>query len=108
MDWIFLLIAGICEIIGVTAFRLSNGFKRKRPIIFAVPIGLLSFYLLSVAMKTIPVSTAYAVWTGTGAVGTVIVGIVFFREAKSGKRLFFLTLIIIGIVGLRLSGGESF
>ncbi len=83
--------------------KYSEGFTRLSPTLLMFASGALSFYLLSVSMKSLPVGTAYAVWTGIGAVGTVVLGIVFLDEPRDLFRLVSVLLIVIGIVGLRLT-----
>ncbi len=83
--------------------KYSEGFTRLSPTLLMFASGALSFYLLSVSMKSLPVGTAYAVWTGIGAVGTVVLGIVFLDEPRDLFRLVSVSLIVIGIVGLRLT-----
>ena len=98
-----LIIAGISEVVWATALKMSNGFTNvKADIVFVIGTAM-SVWLLSVAMKSIPMGTAYAVWTGIGAVGGVIVGIIMFGEAATLLRLASVVLIIIGIAGLKLS-----
>ena len=103
MNWLILLAAGMFEVVWATALKLSNGFANvKADIVCAVGMAL-SVWLLSIAMKSIPMGTAYAVWTGIGAVGGVIAGIVMFGEAATLLRLASVALIVIGIAGLKLS-----
>ena len=103
MNWLVLLAAGLFEVVWATALKMSNGFANvKADIVCAVGMAL-SVWLLSVAMKSIPMGTAYAVWTGIGAVGGVIVGIIMFGEAATLLRLTSAALIVIGIAGLKLS-----
>lgn len=102
MSWIFLLIAGFFEIGFTTFLKLSNGFTRPMATIGFFVCGLISFYLLTLGMKTIPLGTAYAVWTGIGAFGTAIIGILFFKDPTDFPRLFFLGLLIISLIGLKL------
>lgn len=103
MNWLVLLAAGLFEVVWATALKMSNGFANvKADIVCAVGMAL-SVWLLSVAMKSIPMGTAYAVWTGIGAVGGVIVGIIMFGEAATLLRLASAALIVIGIAGLKLS-----
>ena len=98
-----LIIAGISEVVWATALKMSNGFTNvKADIVFVIGTAM-SVWLLSVAMKSIPMGTAYAVWTGIGAIGGVIVGIIMFGEAATLLRLASVVLIIIGIAGLKLS-----
>ncbi|MDX2142371.1 MAG: multidrug efflux SMR transporter [Rhodospirillaceae bacterium] len=102
MGWIFLAIAGVCEIGFTTALKFADGFTRLVPsLVFAV-LYLASAWFLSQAVKTIPLGTAYAVWTGIGAIGTAIIGIALFGDPATAARLFFLALIVAGIVGLKL------
>lgn len=102
MAWVFLSIAGFLEVSFTTALKYSENFTRLWPslIFFAAISG--SMGLLSLSIKTIPIGTAYAVWTGIGAVGTALVGIVLFGEPATALRLVFLTVIVGGIVGLKL------
>ena len=103
MSWMILIIAGISEVVWATALKMSNGFANvKADIVCALGMAL-SVWLLSVAMKSIPMGTAYAVWTGIGAVGGVIAGIIMFGEAATLLRLASAALIVIGIAGLKLS-----
>lgn len=103
MAWIFLFVAGIFEIGFAMGLKYSEGFTRPLPTVLMFAAGALSFWLLSTSMKSLPVGTAYAVWTGIGAVGTVVLGIVFLREPSGLFRLISILLILAGIVGLRLS-----
>ena len=103
MPWIYLLAAGLLEIGFAMGLKYSEGFTRLSPTLLMFVSGALSFYLLSVSMKSLPVGTAYAVWTGIGAVGTVVLGIVFLDEPRDVFRLVSVLLIVTGIVGLRLT-----
>jgi len=102
MAWLYLLAAGILEVVW------AIGLKYQKTIPIAVTIGGMigSFLLLSASLKTLPVGTAYAIWTGIGAAGTVLVGMLFFDEPKTALRLVFLVLIIGGIVGLKLTSAH--
>lgn len=102
MAWIYLFIAGLFEIGWAVGLKYTNGFTKLWPSVITVLIMILSFYFLSSAVKTIPIGTAYAIWTGIGAVGTAILGIFLFGESKEFIRLFFILLIIIGVVGLKI------
>ncbi|OYT68615.1 MAG: hypothetical protein CFK49_00985 [Armatimonadetes bacterium JP3_11] len=102
MAWLFLLIAGLLEIVWATALKFSNGFTRLTPTIVALTTAWASFWFLSLAIRKIPIGTAYAVWVGIGAVGVAIVGIFWFKEPRDFWRLFFIGLIVIGVVGLKL------
>jgi quaternary ammonium compound-resistance protein SugE len=103
MAWIYLFIAGIFEIGFAMGLKYSEGFTRLWPTVAMAVSGALSFYLLSVSMKSLPVGTAYAVWTGIGAAGTVVLGIAFLKEPSDLLRLVSISLIVVGIVGLRIS-----
>ena len=102
MGWIYLIIAGMFEIGFTTCLKLSNNFSNlKWSLGFFLCISA-SFYLLNKAIQTIPMGTAYAVWTGIGAVGTVLVGMLLYKEPADVWRLFFITLLIGSIIGLKL------
>lgn len=101
MAWIYLFIAGLFEIGWAVGLKYTEGFTRLWPSIITIATMILSFYFLSTAVKTIPIGTAYAIWTGIGAVGTAILGIILFGESKEIMRIFFILLIIVGIVGLK-------
>ena len=102
MDWIILFIAGLFETAWAIGMKYSNGFTKLYPSIFTLVTMAFSVYLLSVSLKTLPVGTAYAVWTGIGAVGTATLGIILFGESKDLIRIGFIFLIIVGIIGLRI------
>jgi quaternary ammonium compound-resistance protein SugE len=106
MHWIILAIAGIFEVLMTTTLKMSENFSNLWYSIGFFITGTISFVLLSQAMKVIPVGTAYAVWTGIGALGTAIIGIIFFRESTDFWRLFFLFLLIVSIVGLKVVSAE--
>ena len=101
--WIFLLLAGFFEICFTIALKYSEGFSKLIPSIITVTFIVLSFFSVSQAMKEIPIGTAYAVWAGIGAAGTVICGILFFGDSYHIVRLISIFLIIIGIIGLKLA-----
>lgn len=102
MAWIYLMLAGICEIAWAIGLKYSSGFTRLVPTIWTIAIMLLSFVLLSQAMRVLPLGTAYATWTGIGAVGTAIYGMVYFNEPRDWPRVGCIALIVVGIVGLKL------
>jgi quaternary ammonium compound-resistance protein SugE len=102
MGWLYLLAAGLLEIAWATSLKLSAGFTRFWPSAFGVAAALVSFGLLVLALKTLPVGTAYAVWAGIGVGGVAALGVLFLGEPLATSRLLFLGLILIGIVGLRL------
>ena len=103
MQWLILFIAGLFEIAWAIGLKYTEGFTRLWPSVGTVAAMLMSVALLGLAMRTLPVGTAYAVWTGIGAVGTVILGIVLFAEPATAARLFCLGLILAGILGLKLT-----
>jgi len=102
MAWIYLFIAGLFEIGWAVGLKYTDGFTRLWPSIVTIVTMILSFYFLSSAVKTIPIGTAYAIWTGIGAVGTAILGIILFDESKEFIRIIFIMLIVVGIVGLKI------
>lgn len=102
MGWTYLCIAGVFEVAWVLGLKYTAGFTRLWPSAATLVTMGVSIYFLSQAVKTLPVGTAYAVWTGIGAVGTVILGMILFGESKGALRLVCIALIIAGIVGLRL------
>ncbi|OEH92032.1 DMT family transporter [Bacillus solimangrovi] len=102
MSWVFLITAGLFEIVGVMLLKLSEGFtKVKYTIGFALNLGL-SFFLLSLSLEEIPISVGYGIWTGIGAAGSVLMGMILFKESKDVKKLVLVAGIIISIVGLKL------
>ena len=101
MYWFYLLIAGIFEIAWAIGMKLSDGFSNVTSSILTVVGMILSFYFLSLALKNIPLGTAYAVWTGIGTIGTVILGILLFKEPVTVMRIVCITFIISGITGLK-------
>ena len=102
MAWVLLGIAGLCEVGFTTAMKYADGFSKLLPsLIFAV-LYIASALFLAQAVKTLPLGTAYAVWTGIGAVGTAMVGVIMFGDPATLSRLFFLSLIVVGIVGLKV------
>ncbi|MEK3955032.1 quaternary ammonium compound-resistance protein SugE [Psychrobacillus psychrotolerans] len=104
MAWFLIVIAGVFEVAFVISMKLSDGFKNIKFTILTVISAALSFFLLSLALKEIAVGTGYAVWTGIGAAGSVLLGMYLFKEKRSRKKLFFLSCIIMGVVGLKLFG----
>ena len=101
MTWFILFVAGLFEIAWAIGLKYSDGFTKLWPSVFTIGAMITSMGLLSFSVKNLPVGTAYAVWTGIGAVGTAILGIILFNESKDFARLFFIFLIISGIIGLR-------
>jgi quaternary ammonium compound-resistance protein SugE len=104
MSWIYLIIAGIFEIGWPLGFKMSQVSENKFLWILIAVISMgLSGYFLWVSQKTIPIGTAYAVWTGIGAAGTFLIGIIFFKDSADWIRLFSFSLIVLGVIGLKLS-----
>ena len=103
MAWLILLIAGLCEIGWAIGLKYTEGFTRLTPSILTGGAMIVSIILLGIALKTLPVGTGYAVWTGIGAVGTAILGIFLFGESTDLPRLASIGLIVAGIAGLKLT-----
>lgn len=106
MAWFDLFIAGIFEVVWSTCLKYSHGFTN---VIFTVLtfIGMgFSFWFLAHAVKSLPMGTAYAIWTGIGALGAVIVGVILFKEPVTLVRLFFVSMLLTGIIGLKLTSGQ--
>lgn len=103
MAWVILVIAGLFEVGWAIGLKYTEGFTRLWPVIGTVLAMIISLWLLGIAMKSLPVGTAYSVWVGVGAVGTVILGIVLLGEPANAARLISVTLIVAGIVGLKLA-----
>jgi quaternary ammonium compound-resistance protein SugE len=101
MSWIYLILASLCEIAFAGSLKQTNNFTNTRWTLIFVFFYILSIVLLNKAVQKIPIGTAYAVWTGIGAAGTVILGIVYFREPFHFWRVFFLCTLILSIVGLK-------
>lgn len=103
MSWWLLLLAGLFEIGWAVGLKFTHGFTRLVPSLLTLACMAVSFLLLALAMRDLPLGTAYAIWTGIGAVGTVLVGIVLWQEPAHAQRLLCVALIVAGIVGLKLS-----
>ena len=103
MDWLLLIVAGLFEIAWATAMKASEGFTRVWPTVGMVAAMTVSIVLLGQALKTIPVSAGYAVWTGIGAAGTAMLGMWLFGESREPLRVASIALIVAGIVGVKLS-----
>lgn len=102
MAWILLILAGLFECGWAIGLKYTEGFTRLTPSLLTVAAMAISFWLLSTAMKTIPVGTAYAVWTGIGAIGVAIMGMILFGESRDVMRIVSLLLIVAGIIGLKI------
>ena len=106
MNWLLLLIGGLFEIGWAIGLKYTEGFSKLWPSIGTIAAMIVSVALLSISMKSIPVGTAYAVWTGIGAAGTAILGMFLFDESRDVARVVCLLLIVCGVVGLKLFSGE--
>ena len=100
--WLVLVAAGVLEVVWVIGMKYSEGFTRLAPSLVTLVAALLSFWLLALAIRVLPVGTAYAAWTGIGAVGAAVLGIVLFKEPATAARLACIVLIVAGIVGLKI------
>lgn len=107
MAWLLLLIAGVFEVAWAIGLKYTEGFSRLWPSVLTIAAMVASVVLLAIALKSIPVGTGYAVWTGIGAVGTAALGIVLFGESASAARLGCIALIVAGIVGLKFFSGDA-
>lgn len=103
--WLLLALAGLCEVAWAIGLKYTAGFTRPWPSVATVSAMAVSFWLLAKALTVLPVGTGYAVWTGIGAVGTAILGVVLFDEPRTLLRIASIALIVAGIVGLRLASG---
>lgn len=105
--WLLLLAAGLLEVVWAIGLKYTEGFSRLLPSVITITAMIASVWLLALALKSIPVGTGYAVWTGIGAVGTAILGIVLFNEAATAARLACIGLIVAGILGLKIVSGNG-
>ncbi len=103
MAWIYLLAAGVLEIVWAFAMKQSDGFSKLTPTLITLVTMIASFWLLSLAMRTLPLGTAYTIWTGIGAVGAFVIGITFLGEQVSAMRIAAAVLIVSGLVLMKLS-----
>lgn len=103
MPWIWLIVAGILEIAWAVGLKYADGFSKLWPSVATVLLMLASFWCLAQAVKGLPLGTSYAIWTGIGAVGTAVGGILLFKEPATAARLLCMVLIVAGIVGLKLT-----
>jgi quaternary ammonium compound-resistance protein SugE len=107
MHWFYLVVAGLLEIGWASGLKYTLGFTRLWPSAGTVAAMIASFFLLSLSLKTIPIGTAYAVWTGIGAAGTAILGMMYFSEPREVARIICLVMIVAGTVGLKLFPGKA-
>lgn len=106
LAWLLLLAAGVLEIVWALSMKASDGFEKTQYTVLTIAAAGTSFWLLGVSLKVLPVGTAYAVWTGMGAVGAAVLGIFLFKEPASAARVGCILLIVLGILGLRLTSHE--
>lgn len=106
MAWVFLLLAGFVEVAWALSIEPTRGFTRPLPTIICAVLGVSAVYLLTFSLRTLPIGTAYAVFTGIGAVGTVSLGIVIRDDPAAPGRLVPIGLVVLGIIGLRIFGGD--
>ena len=104
--WIALIIAGLLEVCWAIGLKYTHGFTKIVPSVFTAVALIASMYLLARAAQTLPIGTAYAVWVGIGALGAAVVGILLLNESASPLRLFFLALLLVSIVGLKMTASE--
>ena len=104
--WIYIFIAGAFEIVWAVTMKYTEGYTRLKPSVLNLGAMLCSIYFLSRSLKYLPIGTAYAVWTGIGAVGTAVLGILLFNESKEPARLVCIVLIVAGIIGLQLTSSH--
>ncbi len=107
MAWAYLLLAGLLEVVWAVGLKYTHGFTRLTPSIWVVSAMAGSIWLLALAARALPIGTAYAVWTGIGTVGAAVLGIVLLREPHDWPRLICIGLIVLGIIGLRLTAGAG-
>ena len=107
MPWLYLLLAGLLEVGWAIGLKYTHGFTRLWPSVGTVAAMTVSFFLLSLALKTIPVGTGYAVWTGIGAAGTAAIGMIWLGESRSALRLLCLVMIVGGVIGLKLAAAPT-
>lgn len=106
MHWIYLVIAGLLETVWATTMKLSNGFSNLSYSIATIAGMIISFGALALATKHLPLGIAYPIWTGIGAVGTVIIGVFLFKENPSWQTWIFVVLLIVSIIGIKVTSGE--
>lgn len=106
MQWFYLVLAGGFEVVWATFMKMSHGFSRLGFTLATLAGMVLSFWFLALAVKHLPLSLAYPVWTGIGAVGSIIVGVVFFKDQLQPATWFFIALLVIGIIGIKVTSGD--
>lgn len=106
MAWVYLLIAGLLETVWAIGLKYTEGFSKLWPSLWTLTAMAASMVLLSLALRTLPIGTGYAIWTGIGTVGVAIMGVILFGESLSLLRILFLVMIVVGILGLKLVSGD--
>src|SRR6186713_1207747 len=106
MPWFYLLLAGLLEVAWAIGLKYTHGFTRLWPSVGTIACMAVSFFLLAQSLKAIPVGTAYAIWTGIGAAGTAVLGMILFGESREVARLVCLVMIVMGTVGLKIFSGQ--
>ncbi|MFZ2278249.1 MAG: quaternary ammonium compound efflux SMR transporter SugE [Prosthecobacter sp.] len=106
MPWFHLIIAGLLEVAWAVGLKQTAGWTRLWPSLITVALMIASFFFLSLALRTLPLGTAYAIWTGIGAIGTALIGIFIFDEPRTAARLVCILLIVSGVVGLKLASSS--
>lgn len=107
MAWVYLVLAGVLEVVWAVGLKYSEGFSRLWPSVITLVATVASFWLLALALKHLPLGTGYAIWVGIGAVGTAFVGMLIFKEPATVARLMCIGLIVAGIIGLKLTSGAD-
>ena len=106
MAWVYLVIAGLMEVFWSTCLKFSEGFTVLKFTVLTIVGMVISFLFLSQATKTLPLGTSYAIWTGIGALGAVVAGVILFKESITPARCFFILLLLVGIMGLKATSGH--
>lgn len=107
MAWVYLMLAGVLEVVWAVGLKYSEGFSKFWPSVITLVATVASFWLLALALKHLPLGTGYAIWVGIGAVGTAFVGMLIFKEPATVARLMCIGLIVAGIIGLKLTSGAD-
>jgi quaternary ammonium compound-resistance protein SugE len=107
MAWVMLIVAGLLEVCWAIGLKYTQGFTKPLPTVLTVLAIIASMVLLSLAARSLPIGTAYAVWVGIGALGAAVLGMVLFHEPVTAPRLFFLALLLTSIIGLKLTSGSA-
>lgn len=107
MAWVYLVLAGVLEVVWAVGLKYSEGFSRLWPSVITLVATVASFWLLALALKHLPLGTGYAIWVGIGAVGTAFVGMLIFKEPATVARIMCIGLIVAGIIGLKLTSGPD-